>query len=102
MPAHLPHARDPPGRPEPVRPRRPVYRLRRVRRGLPGGRDQLGRRRMRRTVHPIEAKSYRILRSTVDTGRLPRHTRDVVERIVHTTADLAWLDDLVTDEAALA
>lgn len=55
-----------------------------------------------RTVHPIEAESYRILRSTVDTSRLPKHTRDVVERIVHTTADPAWLDDLTTDEASLA
>jgi precorrin-8X/cobalt-precorrin-8 methylmutase len=55
-----------------------------------------------RTVHPIEARSYRILRSIVDTGALPRYTRDVVERIVHTTADPAWVDDLVTDEAALA
>jgi precorrin-8X/cobalt-precorrin-8 methylmutase len=55
-----------------------------------------------RAVHPIEARSYRILRSIVDTALLPPHTRDVVERIVHTTADPAWVDDLVTDEAALA
>jgi precorrin-8X/cobalt-precorrin-8 methylmutase len=53
-------------------------------------------------VHPIEARSYRILRSIVDTTRLPRHTRDVLERIVHTTADPSWADDLVADEAALA
>jgi precorrin-8X/cobalt-precorrin-8 methylmutase len=57
---------------------------------------------MTRTVHPIEQRSYRILRSIVDTSALPLHTRDVVERIVHTTADPAWADDLVTDEAALA
>lgn len=55
-----------------------------------------------RAVHPIEAESYRILRSTVDTAGLPRHSRDVVERIVHTTADPTWVDDLVTDETALA
>jgi precorrin-8X/cobalt-precorrin-8 methylmutase len=55
-----------------------------------------------RTVHPIEAQSYRILRSTVDTASLPLHTRDVVERIVHTTADPGWVSDLVGDETALA
>ena len=54
-----------------------------------------------RTVHPIELRSYRLLRAEVDTSRLPPRTRDVVERIVHTTADPAWLPDLVTDEAAL-
>jgi precorrin-8X/cobalt-precorrin-8 methylmutase len=57
---------------------------------------------MTRTVHAIEVESYRILRSIVDTSMLPPHARDVVERIVHTTADPAWVDDLVTDEAALA
>jgi precorrin-8X/cobalt-precorrin-8 methylmutase len=55
-----------------------------------------------RRVHPIEAESYRILRSTVDLSGLPRHSRDVAERIVHTTADLSWIDDLATDEDALA
>jgi precorrin-8X/cobalt-precorrin-8 methylmutase len=54
-----------------------------------------------RTVHPIEAESYRRLRAAVDTSALPPRTRDVVERIVHTTADPAWLPDLVADEAAL-
>jgi len=56
---------------------------------------------MTRVVHPIEADSYRILRSTVDTSHLPKFSRDVAERIVHTTADLAWVADLVLDEAAL-
>ena len=55
-----------------------------------------------RTVHPIERESYRILRAQVDTSALPPHTRDVVERVVHTTADPSWLGDLVCDEAALA
>lgn len=54
-----------------------------------------------RTVHPIERESYRIMRSQVDTSHLPRRSRDVAERIVHTTADFGWLDDLVLDEAAL-
>ena len=56
---------------------------------------------MTRTVHPIEAESYRILRSIVDTARLPRYTRDVVERIVHTTADPDWCEDLVASEESL-
>jgi precorrin-8X/cobalt-precorrin-8 methylmutase len=54
-----------------------------------------------RTVHPIEAQSYRILRAAVDTRGLPGHSRDVVERIVHTTADPSWRSDLVLDESAL-
>ncbi|MGC9669522.1 precorrin-8X methylmutase [Planosporangium sp. 12N6] len=57
---------------------------------------------MNRAVHPIESESYRILRSVVDTAHLPARTRDVAERIVHTTADPSWVDDLVADEAALA
>jgi precorrin-8X/cobalt-precorrin-8 methylmutase len=57
---------------------------------------------MNRAVHPIEARSYRILRSTVDTADLARFCRDVAERIVHTTADPDWAEDLVLDEAALA
>src|SRR4051812_47637227 len=54
-----------------------------------------------RNVHPIEAESYRRLRAAVDTSGLPPRTRHVAERIVHTTADPAWLPDLVADEAAL-
>ncbi len=56
---------------------------------------------MTRTVHPIEAESYRILRSLVDTSALPRRTRDVTERIIHTTAEPSWAGDLVADETAL-
>ncbi|MEV4532622.1 precorrin-8X methylmutase [Asanoa sp. NPDC049518] len=55
-----------------------------------------------RTVHPIEAESYRILRREADTAALPPYSRDVVERIIHTTADPDWLGDLVVDEKALA
>jgi precorrin-8X/cobalt-precorrin-8 methylmutase len=55
-----------------------------------------------RPVHPIEAESYRIIRSTVDTSGLPPRSRDVAERIIHTTAEPAWLCDLVLDEQALA
>jgi precorrin-8X/cobalt-precorrin-8 methylmutase len=55
-----------------------------------------------RTVHPIEQRSYEILRSRVDLSALPPHTRAVVERVVHASADLDYIADLVCDEAALA
>jgi precorrin-8X/cobalt-precorrin-8 methylmutase len=54
-----------------------------------------------RAVPAIEARSYRLLREAVDTSGLPPRTRDVVERVIHTTADPTWLDDLVADEEAL-
>lgn len=54
-----------------------------------------------RDIHPIEATSYQIMRSKVDTSHLLPRSRDVAERIVHTTADFGWLDDLVLDETAL-
>ena len=53
-------------------------------------------------MHPIERESYRIMRAMIDMSALPKHGRDVAERIVHTTADPAWVDDLVLDEAALS
>lgn len=59
------------------------------------------RRPAARAVHPIELRSYRILRSRVDTSHLPYWSRTVAERIVHATADPGLLDDLVLDEAAL-
>jgi precorrin-8X/cobalt-precorrin-8 methylmutase len=55
-----------------------------------------------RTVHPIEAESYRILRAQLDTSALPPYTRAVVERVIHASADFDYAADLVTDEAALA
>jgi len=54
-----------------------------------------------RTVHQIEAESYRILRAQVDTSLLLPLTRAVVERVVHASADLDYVHDLVCDEAAL-
>lgn len=54
-----------------------------------------------RQVHPIEAESYRILRTRVDTSALPPYSRAVVERVVHTSADLGYVDDLVCREADL-
>jgi precorrin-8X/cobalt-precorrin-8 methylmutase len=56
---------------------------------------------MSHAVHPIEAESYRILRTRVDLSHLPALTRAVTERVVHASADLEYADTLVTDEAAL-
>ncbi|QFR97586.1 precorrin-8X methylmutase [Streptomyces tsukubensis] len=41
------------------------------------------------------------MRARLDTTHLPPLTRAVVERVVHSAADLAYADDLVTDESAL-
>ena len=46
-------------------------------------------------VHPIEAESYRILRSRIDLSALPPLTRAVTERIIHATADFDYVTDLV-------
>src|SRR6266480_3770303 len=73
--------------------------MRRVRRSLPGGRD---RDDAMTEVHPIEAESYRILRSRIDLSTLPPLTRAVTERIIHATADFDYVTDLVCDEMALA
>lgn len=55
----------------------------------------------RRAVHPIEQRSYEILRSRVDLSALAPLSRAVTERVVHASADLAYVTDLVCDEAAL-
>jgi precorrin-8X/cobalt-precorrin-8 methylmutase len=52
-------------------------------------------------VDPVEAESYRILRSRIDLSRLPRLSRDVTERIIHASADFDYATDLVCDEEAL-
>jgi precorrin-8X/cobalt-precorrin-8 methylmutase len=57
---------------------------------------------MTRTVPEIEAESYRIIRSIVDASGLPPLTRAVVERLVHTSADVEYLTDIVTAEDDLA
>ena len=56
---------------------------------------------MSHAVHPIEAESYRILRTRVDLSHLPALTRAVTERVVHASADLEYADTLLTDEDAL-
>ena len=55
-----------------------------------------------RAIHPIERESYEILRARLDTSGLPRLTRAVTERVIHSSADPCYLTDLVTDEDALA
>lgn len=55
----------------------------------------------RATVHPIEQESFAILRARVDLSHLPPLHRAVVERVVHSSADLDYVTDLVTDEQAL-
>jgi precorrin-8X/cobalt-precorrin-8 methylmutase len=54
-----------------------------------------------RRVHPIEAKSYRILREQVDLSHLGPLSRAVAERVIHASADLEYAESLVLDEAAL-
>jgi precorrin-8X/cobalt-precorrin-8 methylmutase len=55
----------------------------------------------RRRIHPIEARSYEILRSRVDLSGRPPLWRAVAERVIHASADPAYAGDLVADEAAL-
>ena len=55
----------------------------------------------RASVHPIEQESFAILRSRVDLSHLAPLSRAVVERVVHASADLGYVDDLVLDEACL-
>jgi precorrin-8X/cobalt-precorrin-8 methylmutase len=54
-----------------------------------------------RVVHPIEEESFRRLRARLDTSHLPPLTRAVVERVIHSAADLEYATDLVTDEGDL-
>lgn len=56
---------------------------------------------MRAVVHPIEQESFAILRARVDLSHLPPLHRAVVERVVHSSADLDYVTDLVADEQAL-
>lgn len=56
---------------------------------------------MSRTVHPIEAESYRILRSRISLDHLDRWSRAVTERVIHASADLGYADDLSIDAEAV-
>ncbi len=53
-------------------------------------------------IDPIEAESYRVMRSRLDLSHLPPLSRAVTERIIHPSADFDYATDLVCDEAALA
>uniref|UniRef100_UPI00117DE527 precorrin-8X methylmutase n=1 Tax=Streptomyces alboverticillatus TaxID=173770 RepID=UPI00117DE527 len=53
---------------------------------------------MNRVVQPIEQESFRRLRARLETSHLPPLTRAVVERVVHSSADLEYARDLVMDE----
>ncbi len=55
----------------------------------------------RTTVHPIEQESFAILRARIDLSHLPPLTRAVTERVIHSSADVGYANDLVTDERAL-
>ncbi|MGP4024235.1 precorrin-8X methylmutase [Actinomadura sp. 3N407] len=54
-----------------------------------------------RQPHPIEVRSYEILRSRVDLSPMPPLWRAVTERVIHATADLEYAVDLVTKEESL-
>jgi precorrin-8X/cobalt-precorrin-8 methylmutase len=57
---------------------------------------------MRAAVPPIETESFRILRAKVDTSGLSPLVRSVTERVIHASADLDYLTDLVCAEPDLA
>jgi precorrin-8X/cobalt-precorrin-8 methylmutase len=53
-------------------------------------------------VNPVVEESYRILRSRIDLTRLPRYSRDVIERVIYASSDFDYLTDLICDEDSLA
>ncbi|MFF1444209.1 precorrin-8X methylmutase [Streptomyces sp. NPDC058295] len=57
---------------------------------------------MNRVVHPIEQESFRRLRARLDTSHFAPLSRAVVERVIHSAADLEYATDLVLDEGELA
>ena len=52
------------------------------------------------TVHPIEQESYRIMRSEVDLSQWNDIDRSIVERIIHSSADLDYADMTVVGRNA--
>ncbi|MHB8342505.1 MAG: precorrin-8X methylmutase [Mycobacteriales bacterium] len=54
-----------------------------------------------RAVHPIEERSYALLRERLALDGLPPLTRAVIERVVHASADPSYAGDLVCTEADL-
>lgn len=54
-----------------------------------------------KTVHPIEAESYRILAERVDLSHMDPGRRAVVERVIHASADLDYAHTMRFDEGAV-
>jgi precorrin-8X/cobalt-precorrin-8 methylmutase len=54
-----------------------------------------------RQPHPIEVRSYEILRSRLDLSPMPPLWRAVAERVIHASADLEYAVDLATREEHL-
>ncbi|GAA3927434.1 precorrin-8X methylmutase [Actinomadura viridis] len=54
-----------------------------------------------RQPHPIEVRSFEILRSRVDLSPMPPLWRAVAERVIHSSADLEYAVDLQTTEESL-
>jgi precorrin-8X/cobalt-precorrin-8 methylmutase len=52
-------------------------------------------------ANPEVEESYRILRERIDLTRLPKHSRDVTERVIYASGDFDYFTDLVCDEDAL-
>jgi precorrin-8X/cobalt-precorrin-8 methylmutase len=52
-------------------------------------------------VHPIEVESYRILADRVDLSGWPDGARDVVTRVVHSTADLDFATSMRIGDRAV-
>jgi precorrin-8X/cobalt-precorrin-8 methylmutase len=52
-------------------------------------------------MNPVIEESYRILRSRIDLSRLPKLSRDVMERVIHASADFDYFTDLVCEEESL-
>lgn len=66
-----------------------------------GGAGARSSKRQPARPHPIEVESYRRIAAEIDLGQLPPLSRALAARVVHATAEPAYVDDLVLDEAAL-
>ena len=52
-------------------------------------------------IHPIEAKSYRILATRADLSHLDPAARPVVERVIHASADTEYATSMCVDPTAV-
>lgn len=67
-----------------------------------GGAGARSAKRRPARPHPIEVESYRRIAAEIDLGQLLPLSRALAARVVHATAEPAYVDDLVLDEVALA